>query len=88
MDIRKSIFSHIEKVVKTKENYIPRAYQTVGGIWTVDTYKKGEITLQVMDEGWSTRIFTNKIDAIETGRSFKVNKGSIDDFVKVFDKYR
>jgi hypothetical protein len=51
-----SVVTDIIKIVKQKQCYIPREYKTVGGIWTVDTYKLGEVTVQVMDEGYTTVI--------------------------------
>ncbi len=41
-------------LVKTKENYVPRDYQTIGGMWTVDTWKCGDISVKLMDEGYTT----------------------------------
>lgn len=43
-------------LVKKEENYIPRNYQTIGGMWTVDTWKKNDVMVQVMDEGYTTAI--------------------------------
>lgn len=40
--------------VKQEAYYVPRDYQTLGGGWTVDSYKRGEVTVQVMDEGYTT----------------------------------
>lgn len=39
-------------LVKKEENYIPRNYQTIGGMWTVDDYKeieKGKSEISVTD---------------------------------------
>ena len=51
------IFWELHDCVRKDENYIPRDYQTVGGMWTVDTWKKGDLVLQLMDEG-STYVLT------------------------------
>ncbi|RST57648.1 hypothetical protein D5F11_021550 [Siminovitchia terrae] len=79
----KSIFNQIEKMVRQSAHYVPRNYKTVGGMWTVDTYKKGNVTLQIMDEGWTIKIFTKDICAIDSGNTFKVERGSLEDFENV-----
>jgi hypothetical protein len=85
MDEIKMVFHQIEKTVRQKENYIPRNYKTVGGMWTVDTYKKGDVTLQVMDEGWTTRIFSPTISATDSGGNLEIKKGTINDFYEVLE---
>lgn len=42
------------RAVKQKQYYVPRDYQTIGGMWTVDTWKRGSVTVQLMDEGYTT----------------------------------
>ncbi len=42
--------------VKQPQFYVPRDYKTIGGMWTIDTWKRDEITVQVMDEGYTTRV--------------------------------
>jgi hypothetical protein len=49
-------FGKIKDTVKTDENYVPRNFQTIGGMWTVDTWKKGDIIFQLMDEGYTSVI--------------------------------
>lgn len=79
MDKEKTVFNQIENIIRREENYIPRTYKTVGGMWTVDTYKKDDVTLQLMDEGWTTRIFNEHVTAIDSGGHFKIEKGSLND---------
>ncbi len=43
----------IGKVKKT-EFYMPRGYQTIGGMWTVDTWMRDGVQVKVMDEGYTT----------------------------------
>lgn len=74
------LFKQITRVVKRSENYVPRDYQTIGGMWTVDTYKVGDITVQLMDEGYTNKLITPTIEAIETGSSFRLERGSLQDF--------
>ena len=42
--------------IKTDANYIPRDYKTIGGMWTVDTWKLGDLQYQLMDEGYTSVI--------------------------------
>ena len=43
-------------LVKKTEYYVPRNYQTIGGMWTTDTYERDCVRVQVMDEGYSTSV--------------------------------
>lgn len=45
--------NELVQLVKQDKFYVPRDYQTIGGAWTVDTWKRGVVTLQVMDEGYT-----------------------------------
>jgi hypothetical protein len=83
MEKIKAIFNQIEDIVRQTIHYEPRNYQTVGGMWTVDTYKKGDITLQVMDEGFTVRVITDKVSAMNRGGYFEVSKGTVEDFEEV-----
>lgn len=85
MDNIKRVFIEIKKIIMTTENYIPRDYQTIGGMWTVDTYKMRDITLQVMDEGWTIKIFTDKVSVIEKGKNLEIMKGTIIDLEEVLE---
>lgn len=49
-----SVAKEIICAVKQPEFYVPRDYQTIGGMWTVDTWQKGNIRVQLMDEGYTT----------------------------------
>lgn len=65
-------FSMIWNMVKRKENYVPREYQTIGGMWTVDSYKFAGVTAQSMDEGYSSKLISEKVVA------FRYHNGTID----------
>lgn len=75
----KAIFKQIQNVLCQPSNYVPRTYETVGGRWTVDTYKKGEITAWIMDEGWTIKIFSSEFDATDSGGYYKIEKGTLTD---------
>lgn len=64
MSIAQVSFYELAKLIRTKENYVPRNYQTIGGMWTVDTWKLNDITYQVMDEGYTEKIYTDVVSVI------------------------
>lgn len=51
-------FNEIYNKIKQPENYVKRPYQTIGGMWTVDTWATPEWRAQSMDEGY-THVLTN-----------------------------
>lgn len=55
------LFTSIKLLVKTPENYVPRNYETIGGMWTTDTWKLGDVVFLLMDEGYTEVIrFKNR----------------------------
>lgn len=50
------------ELVKQSEYYIPRTYQTLGGMWTTDTYERDGVKVQIMDEGYSTCIISENLN--------------------------
>lgn len=74
------LFSLVRKEVQKEENYIPRDYDTVGGMWTVDTWKKNGVYFNIMDEGYTERIFVS--DILEAVRKYDDSiifyKGDVD----------
>lgn len=85
MSREKAIFDHVTNVIRQTVYYVPRNYKTVGGMWTVDTYKKGDMTVQIMDEGWTIKLITPNVIAVESGSNFEIEKGTISDFEKVLE---
>jgi hypothetical protein len=83
-DVKHKYFK-LKSLVKRRENYVPQKYQSVGGVWTVDTYKLGPVTVQIMDEGYSARLFTrpSELDVFEFCRGnetvLEFRAGSADD---------
>jgi hypothetical protein len=75
----KKLFCEIRSIVKTSENYVPRDYKTIGGMWTVDTYKKSNVMFQIMDEGYTTRIITDEVEVIcNYNNDIEIKKGTIE----------
>lgn len=62
-------FNKVWDAIRKKENYIPRNYQTVGGMWTVDTWRYDNIIIQLMDEGYTQRILTTDLDVFQNCRN-------------------
>ena len=48
-----SFINELINELKKTENYVPRDYKTIGGMWTTDTWQKNGVKLQVMDEGYT-----------------------------------
>jgi hypothetical protein len=72
----KLAFERIVQAVKDKEYYVPREFQTIGGMWTVDTWRRAGITVQLMDEGYTTRILAPGLDVSQTEtRDLKYQEG-------------
>jgi len=60
-------------LVKQTEYYVPRNYQTIGGMWTIDTYERDGIKVQVSDEGYSTSIYAENL-IVWVHWDYKTNK--------------
>lgn len=69
-------FSRIVRQIRANENYVPRPYQTIGGGWTVDTWKTtgksgDEYIVRLMDEGYTT-----DLQVCTTGQRFIATGGN------------
>lgn len=78
-------FYDLKKYIKTEDNYIPRNYKSIGGMWTVDTWKKDNFILQIYDEGATSSITFMKDDkpawkAIDGYTGLKLENISSEDF--------
>jgi hypothetical protein len=49
-------FSSIYNAIKQDAFYVPRNFQTIGGAWTRDTWRAGEFTVYLEDEGYTQGI--------------------------------
>ena len=59
--------STILTAVKTTEHYVPRSHNTIGGMWTVDTWRKGDVVVQLLDEGYTTVISAPGLRVVDSG---------------------
>lgn len=74
------------QAVKQPEFYVPRDYQTVGGMWTVDTWRRGDIEVLLMDEGYTTKVFAPGLEVVEgfNGEDYATfHKGSMDTVMEI-----
>lgn len=81
----KEAFSKVYRAVSIKANYIHRNYSSMGGIWTTDTWKKGDITTRLGDDGWTKMILVEKrLLVYEDGNGeITFYKGTEEDLVKL-----
>jgi hypothetical protein len=65
-NITKKTFNELVAKIKIKENFVPRDYKTIGGMWTVETWQKDDLKVQLMDEGYTLVLLKmndeNKVD--------------------------
>lgn len=83
MDKMKAIFNFVTNEVRQTKYHIPRNHQTIGGMWTVDTYKRNDVTVQIMDEGYTIKLITPHIIATEFGDKLTIEKGALEDFERL-----
>lgn len=55
-----SLFEKIKKEIMVPTNRLNTHFQTIGGMWTVNTWVKGDLRVQEMDEGYTHVV--SKID--------------------------
>lgn len=47
--------------VRVSKFYIPRDYRTTGGVWTVDTWRRGPVAFKVLDEGYTQQVIAEDL---------------------------
>lgn len=50
--------------VKKNDFYVPRDYKTIGGMWTVDTWRRNGVEVKLMDEGYTTVVIAKDLRVI------------------------
>jgi hypothetical protein len=53
-------FNRIYHSIRTKKNYVKRDYETIGGMWTADTWENDIWKAQLLDEGCTQVLFNKK----------------------------
>ena len=85
----KEVFNQVVRDIKNEEFYVPRGYQTIGGMWTVDTWLKDNLRVQVMDEGYTTVLSLMENEKVIWSATDSVNKFELtgikeDEFINLF----
>lgn len=75
--------STILTAVKTGEHYIPRGYETMGGMWTIDMWRKGDVVVRLLDEGYTTIITAPGLRVVDSGRGTVFEQGTEADLIKL-----
>lgn len=86
-----SLITAIYRKVAMPKNYVPRGYQTVGGMWPVDTWRIGEgskdaVSVQLLDEGYTVRVKSFCVDVYDIGGSVKFDRGSSHELAELAQK--
>jgi len=50
--------------VRQECNYIEKPYKSIGGMWATYDYKKGELHIQVQDEGYTNLVMAPGLRAV------------------------
>jgi hypothetical protein len=89
---QKNNFNEVLAAIKKPEYFIPRNYQSIGGMWTVDTWQMGDVSIQLMDEGYTTVLQTTGLRVVSgfNGENYlHIEKGTpeaLADLAKQFKK--
>jgi hypothetical protein len=82
-------FDRIVQAVRSNDYHVPRDYQTIGGMWTVDTWRRDGITVQLLDEGYTTRILASGLDVSQTDvRDLVYQEGDTDLLIQLAGRFQ
>ena len=73
------------KLVKTEEHYVPRGYKTIGGMWTVDTWRKNDVVVRLMDEGYTVTVSAPGLEVVDSGGAIVFKQGNAELIERVFN---
>ena len=81
-----ALFDHIRR----NGEFVERDHKTIGGMWTVDTWRDKEnhdLKVQLGDEGWTRTIVFPGLIAYRTGQgNITFRKGTEEDLKKFYDQ--
>ncbi len=81
-------FERIVLAVRDKDYHVPREFRTIGGMWTVDTWRRDGVTVQLMDEGCTTRIMAPGLDVSQTDvRDLAYQTGDADLLIQLAGRF-
>lgn len=73
----------IVDAVKKGEHYVPRGYETIGGMWAIDMWRKGDVVVRLLDEGYTTIITAPGLRVIDSGHGTVFEHGTEEDLIKL-----
>jgi len=72
--------------IRYDENYVPGNFHSIGGKWTIDTWQKNGITIQLEDE--TNAILTDNLQVrLNSDNSLRFSKGSVEDLLILHDNF-
>jgi hypothetical protein len=78
-----SVIQTIVNAVKTGEHYVPRGYETIGGMWTIDMWRKDDVVVRLLDEGYTTIITAPGLRVVDSGNGTVFEQGTAEDLEKL-----
>lgn len=75
----------IVKIVKTGEHYVPRGYETIGGMWTVDMWQKNDVVVRLLDEGYTIIVTAPGLRVVDSGGKIKFEQGDAETLEQVYN---
>lgn len=79
------IVCEIFKFIQRDDNYVPRNYRTIGGAWTVDSWKYNNIVVQLCDEGYTKKIITDDLNVYVFNDNVVYDKGSKELLISLYN---
>lgn len=81
-------FTRVKSIIKKEENYVERKSETIGGMWSVESWKKDDIIFSIMDEGYTERIYIkDTLEVIKRYDNRLVFKlGTYEDLVELVER--
>lgn len=74
----------IVKIVKTGEHYVPRGYETIGGMWTVDMWRKDDVVVRLLDEGYTVIVTAPGLRVVDSGGRISFEQGNEEELERVY----
>lgn len=62
---------------------MPRGYETMGGMWTVDMWRLGDVVVRLLDEGYTTIITAPGLRVVDSGNNIVFEQGTVEALEKL-----
>ena len=56
-----NVLNELIEQIRVSKFYIPRGYQTIGGMWPVDTWRRGPVAVKVIDGGYTQQVIAEDL---------------------------